>query len=380
MYRVYAIFLALMVSLSILEAGNDHKIGIKVGLTSIKNKESLNFKKSTLFIDMLFDTPTFIKPRIDLGYINIDEEDKGGVSSLLQLALNGLYEFNLKSYNTPLKPYILAGLGYEKVFDKTPVFKNQIYAQGGFGFTHPLGEHIDFILEFRALQIFDKDKSDEDNEFVFLAGISVPLFVEVVREKETTPIEAETIPTTHYEPVQLDGDQDMVPDDIDKCPNTPLGKEVDSRGCMIVNAIIIPENVEYVQESQIISIAPKEQIQKTKPIYNSRGRNNLQLHFKSNSAAILPKSKDRIKKFASYLKSNPTLKVTIEGYTDSSGLRYKNLALSKQRAKAVRAFLIRYGVDGSRLKAIGKGDVNPIADNDTEEGRAKNRRIEAIIY
>ncbi len=88
----------------------------------------------------------------------------------------------------------------------------------------------------------------------------------------------------------------------------------------------------------------------------------------------------QIKAFADYMKKMPHISVTIEGYTDSSGDMKHNMQLSQQRANAVKKALVANGISASRITAVGKGALNPIADNDTPEGRAKNRRIEAIIH
>ena len=69
-------------------------------------------------------------------------------------------------------------------------------------------------------------------------------------------------------------------------------------------------------------------------------------------------------------------KIVIIGHTDSTGLRSSNLALSKARADAVKNYLVNAGVDDNIISASGVGPDNPIASNDTAEGRAKNRRIE----
>jgi len=76
------------------------------------------------------------------------------------------------------------------------------------------------------------------------------------------------------------------------------------------------------------------------------------------------------------LQGQPDWKMRIEGHTDSTGTRKSNQALSQQRAGAVVAWLVKNGIAGSRLTAVGVGDTRPVADNKTEEGRARNRRVE----
>ena len=79
---------------------------------------------------------------------------------------------------------------------------------------------------------------------------------------------------------------------------------------------------------------------------------------------------------AAYLESHPEQKkVVVEGYTDNVGSEEANLKLSRQRAESVAAELVKRGVAASRLRAVGKGLADPVAANDTEEGRAANRRV-----
>ena len=80
------------------------------------------------------------------------------------------------------------------------------------------------------------------------------------------------------------------------------------------------------------------------------------------------------------MKAHPELtKIRIEGHTDTTGKREKNLKLSDGRAKSVMAYLASKGIDEGRLVAKGFGQEKPLADNKTEEGRAKNRRVEIHI-
>ena len=99
-----------------------------------------------------------------------------------------------------------------------------------------------------------------------------------------------------------------------------------------------------------------------------------------NSAEIKPEYMPEIEKFAKFLKENPNIKVEIQGHTDNTGSEEYNLKLSQRRAEAVRKVLIeKYGISPDRVIAKGYGESMPIAPNDTEEGRAKNRRVVAKI-
>lgn len=90
-------------------------------------------------------------------------------------------------------------------------------------------------------------------------------------------------------------------------------------------------------------------------------------------------SKESITKLSKILNEYPDTRLTIQGHTDSKGDDNYNRQLSAQRADAVRDYLIANGVKGGRLNTVAYGESEPIASNDTEAGRAKNRRVEVII-
>jgi OOP family OmpA-OmpF porin len=139
----------------------------------------------------------------------------------------------------------------------------------------------------------------------------------------------------------VDSDHDGVPDYLDKCPNTPKGFNVDKNGCPVTF--------------------------------------NFAIHFDNNSAKIKPEYMEKIKEFAEFLKQNPNVKAEIQGYTDNRGSAVYNQKLSQRRAKAVYEALIKLGIDKNRLSYKGYGEANPIAPNDTPEGREKNRRVVAKL-
>lgn len=101
--------------------------------------------------------------------------------------------------------------------------------------------------------------------------------------------------------------------------------------------------------------------------------------FSTNSADITPLSKAMLDNFAEYLKENPHIKIRIEGHTDNIANASFNLKLSKRRAQKVYRYLVKKGIKRSRITYEGYGEMQPIADNDTEKGRAKNRRTEFVI-
>ena len=106
----------------------------------------------------------------------------------------------------------------------------------------------------------------------------------------------------------------------------------------------------------------------------------LNIEFDINSAEILPKYDLDIAKVADFMKEHPTSTAVIEGHTDNVGTEEFNLKLSQRRAESVVNSLVdKFGIDRSRLSAKGYGMSQPIADNATEEGKQKNRRIEAVI-
>jgi OOP family OmpA-OmpF porin len=100
------------------------------------------------------------------------------------------------------------------------------------------------------------------------------------------------------------------------------------------------------------------------------------IYFATGSAKLLAKSNASLNAVAKTLTENPELKVHIDGHTDNTGSEAKNQVLSEQRAEAVKAYLIKKGVDESRLASQGFGQNSPIADNKTAAGRTKNRRVE----
>ena len=103
------------------------------------------------------------------------------------------------------------------------------------------------------------------------------------------------------------------------------------------------------------------------------------LHFATNKTRILSSSEEALEALYSYLERNPEIRIKIMGHTDNVGKDAANQRLSEGRANAVRADLIKRGIDETRIEAEGYGETRPIDTNDTEEGRQNNRRVEVEV-
>ena len=131
-----------------------------------------------------------------------------------------------------------------------------------------------------------------------------------------------------------DSDGDGVPDDVDKCPNTPKGVKVNATGCWELRDV----------------------------------------NFDVGKAVI--KNPAVLDEVVEILKMNPAMTGEVRGYTDNTGSLELNRKLSDARAKAVRDYLVKQGIAPERIRAMGFGAAQPVAGNDTPEGRAQNRRVE----
>jgi len=156
-----------------------------------------------------------------------------------------------------------------------------------------------------------------------------------------------------------DNDKDGVPDKADKCPNEPetINGFQDEDGCPDAGP---PSKVKIDVTRKQIVILDK-------------------IFFDTNKSTIKPVSFALLDQLGQLLRGHAELKVEIQGHTDSQGDVDKNIKLSKERAEAVRTYLIKKGIDPARMVSGGYGPTQPIADNKTKAGREANRRVEFHI-
>jgi OOP family OmpA-OmpF porin len=151
------------------------------------------------------------------------------------------------------------------------------------------------------------------------------------------------------EGLKKDSDGDGVSDQFDKCPGTPAGTAVDGSGCPLPK-VTAPDTTSNVTGFETIQ-------------------------FEFNSSVLKTESYPTLDKLSSVLRENGG-KVAVNGYASSEGTAAYNVKLSKDRANSVKTYLVNSGVNASQVVTKGFGEANPIASNDTEEGRIQNRRVE----
>ncbi len=175
----------------------------------------------------------------------------------------------------------------------------------------------------------------------------------------------------------LDSDGDGVYDYLDKCPRTPAGAAVNKAGCPLDSD---GDGVyDYLDKCPgTLKGISVDSVGCPIPI-KEKVSIELKVEFALNSAVVTSIYQDHIQKVANFLKTYPDTIAEIEGHTDSTGSDQYNMSLSQKRAESVIAKIRNLGVSPSRLKAIGYGESRPIADNKTKEGRQRNRRVVALI-
>ncbi|OLF34693.1 hypothetical protein BTW00_12260 [Psychrobacter sp. C 20.9] len=256
--------------------------------------------------------------------------------------------------DSALKPYVLVGAGQSKLEikdssgDKVSGTKDTI-GNLGLGAMYRINDALSLRGEARAIHNFDNNWW----EGMALAGLEVVLGGHLAPTVAVPPMEEPMVDNTPVVVVEadLDSDGDGVPDSMDACPGTPMNVVVDERGC--------PVPVDITDELKM----------------------ELRVFFDNDKSAIKNQYKPEIAKVAEKMREYPNSTARVEGHASKTGpsARY-NQRLSEARAVAVKSMLTNeFGIAPNRLSTVGYGYDQPIASNDTEEGRAMNRRVYAII-
>ncbi|HXG27496.1 MAG TPA: OmpA family protein [Nevskiales bacterium] len=240
-------------------------------------------------------------------------------------------------------PFALAGLGAVRNDPPSPVDDDSnAFVNLGLGFmSKPFGSSG---IRVRGDLRYVKDNF-EDQPDDLRVGLAMVFPYGQTKEVVRTEVrEVEVVREVVREKPQADSDGDGVVDGVDRCPNTLRGAQVDQYGCAI---------------KQVVTLEG--------------------VHFEYNSARLTPDSMTILDKVAETLQGQPSMEVEIAGHCSSEGSDAYNQRLSERRADSVRNYLVDRGVAASRLRAVGYGESRPVASNETESGRSKNRRVEFHI-
>jgi len=256
---------------------------------------------------------------------------------LSQWGLMGRYYFG----DSAVRPFLAAGLGYIKHRNVSDEDSELGMSVGG-GLQGQVAKYLS--VRAQVLYRIDRDGAsipvnDSYGDWIYSIGLSFDF-----GGKEPPPPPPAAPPPPPPPPPNPDLDGDGVPNERDKCPNTRPGAVVDLDGCE-VEAVIELEGV----------------------------------YFDFDKATIKPEGKAVLNEAAALLQKHERVVVEVAGHTDSTGSDEYNQGLSERRANAVKQYLTEQGVTATRLSARGYGEAQPVASNDTKEGRAENRRVELIV-
>lgn len=259
----------------------------------------------------------------------------GSTSDLDEISLNGFVD--LTPWDGSYTPYFVAGVSMMDVNPQPGRIQDETRMNAGFGVRKAISSNLALRGDVRAVRTLDYHQTEgQVNLALTWTFGSVAPAAEPVAVVEEPVVEEVVV----VEPVILDGDNDGIVDADDLCLESAAGAVVDATGC-------------EQMEAQVL--------------------------FSFDSADIRAEDQAIIARVGEFLQRNDGLTVSIAGYTDSTGTSEYNQALSLQRAEAVRQALVEdFGIDSSRMEVDAMGESDPIAGNDTLEGREDNRRVVMI--
>lgn len=320
----------------------------------------------------------------DLTYANVDG-NRPGVGDGSITTLRGGMEW-LFSRQSQYNWFLAGGLGAVNVnTEDGPDFTRPLLSVG-VGQARGVGASDAFRWEVRADQSFGNDSLPNSGltNYQALLGYSWGVGAPLDTDSDGVADRRDQCPNTpkgakvDVAGCPLDSDGDGVYDGLDQCPGTAAGVKVDSKGCPLdSDGDGVADDKDkcptvYARTADgCPPPAPTSAPEPRKLILEG-------VNFDNDKATLRPEAFAILDRAAETLKEWGDMKVEIAGHTDSAASEGYNIILSERRARAVRDYLIGRGIAAERLTAKGLGESQPIADNSTEEGRFKNRRVELI--
>ena len=292
---------------------------------------ALGFNQTDSFIDQV--ELGFLRSIEDVEFQKVPAGQVGRDTGITRVFANLVKDYDLTS---TVSLYTLVGAGVE-IFDDE-FANNEDGLFGNYGAGIKMNVYEDLAMKIDVRHAIEADHGD--NTLLYNVGLSVP-FGKISKPAPVVEKPAPVVEKPAPVAAPKDSDNDGVIDSLDECPNTMAKAKVDSVGCMTLV--------------------------------------NLNINFDTNPAVIKDSYNSRVVEFANMMKANPKLKATIGAHTDSVGSDAYNQKLSEKRATSAVKALTDLGVDSTKIKAVGYGESKPVATNATTEGKAQNRRVEAVM-
>ena len=321
-----------------LAANSDYKYEITPMVGGALSEGNLSLEKNYVNAGLAlgFNLQDSMIDQVELGFLRSTEDVdySGGTrdTGITRVFTNLVKEYDL---NSAISLYALAGVGVEIFDDEFAGNEDSPFGNYGAGIKYKIADQ--FALKADVRHLIETDHGD--NNLLYNIGFAIP-FGEVSKPAPVV-VEPVVVPAPKPKAAPKDSDNDGVIDALDQCPNTMAGAKVDSVGCMTLV--------------------------------------NLDINFDTNSAVIKNGYNPKIAQFASMLNQNPKLSATIEAHTDSDGSNAYNQKLSEKRAASTVEALKALKVNPAKIKAVGYGETKPVASNATKEGKAENRRVNAVL-
>lgn len=220
-------------------------------------------------------------------------------------------------------------------------------------------------------------------DYKFTVGLQIPLawfFDRDIPVEDEKECEVRVVNTsTGRSDCAADSDRDGVADASDQCPSTPPATAVDATGCPIRLKVTDADGDGVVDSDDKCPATQKDLAVDVEGCVITQNVSIYGVTFELDSSELTAEGRETLDGVASSMNNQPSVRMEVAGHTDDIGSPAYNLVLSQQRAETVRSYLMEKGVGESRMTAVGYGQNQPVAANDTDESRAQNRRVEFRI-
>lgn len=369
--KVLPVIIALLAGATSVQAANDDESWYFAPSLSYIKADDDRMSDDGLGVMLGFGTPVSESWNIEFSFAmdSLDFESTSGEYDQKALIVDGLYFFNR---GEGLQTYAVVGAGVMST-DLGATDTTNPMANVGVGIMQTVtdgGMKLRADIRYR-MDMDDESIATEDDfgDMMLNVGLAIPFGGETQAAKPA-PKAAKAMPK--------DSDNDGVYDSSDRCPGTAAGVKVDARGCAVVvnndtdNDGVLNSNDRCPNSKAGVNVDVKGcELQQSFVLEG--------VNFVTGSDALTSGSKSVLNEVAETLIKNSDINVEVAGYTDDRGSAASNQRLSQKRAQSVKAYLAQAGVNADRMSAKGFGESDPIADNNTKAGRAKNRRVELHI-